>query len=561
MSEQSPQRISLKFSELYQDAIVGYMLSDYSFFLRCKMMIKPEWFTNPFNHEIAKQAYICYDRMDSKRTPKMAEVYEILYSIHSTDPRQCDLYSNQLRKCVVTTQNVGLDLLCTSMTGWIRLIKLRHSMVEAEQLYNKGDLDKAVDWLKTRMQEIEQSSFIKDESHDFSDPIEFYKERAHQFDKCLTIGHPDFDELLIKGSKVKVGYDPRNLATQTKGGLAPGDTTILLGATNSGKTSTVITIIAANLIMGKKILYITHEQKREDIVNRLYQSLTGLGGTDLSTLETNPANKTKALGASELLKNLTYISYNKPGEMYVENVVGLIKIRQEELIAKTGAGYDMLIDDFPGKLKSQHYAFKKSAGWEEQVYVYDAFVNAAEYYRFHAILPVQANREGFKVNRGDGNRMLDAGDVAQAYGIMTIASNVITLNRSIDDASRNVTKFFIAKCRSAEPNHGFISATDFNVCRTHGFGLHGCIITPDKITQADVLSKDLAEKIGREKYAKQEEMSELAIMNAATQVSTPLPTQLVTTPPEAAAVLDLLTPAAPPTLSGYDALGIPGKKT
>ena len=96
-----------------------------------------------------------------------------------------------------------------------------------------------------------------------------------------------------------------------------------------------------------------------------------------------------------------------------------------------------------------------------------------KHYNFHGLFPVQANREGAKINRGDLDRMLEMEDVAEAYNIVQGADNVITINRSVDNKESRIIKFYISKSRLSQTGNAFVSETKLEQCRTHGLGL-GC---------------------------------------------------------------------------------------
>jgi len=100
--------------------------------------------------------------------------------------------------------------------------------------------------------------------------------------------------------------------------------------------------------------------------------------------------------------------------------------------------------------------------------VYDYYVQLALEYNFHALLAIQANREGSKVNRGiESNRLLMMEDVAEAWGPMTSATNVITLNRSVNAKRKNRLTLYVAKSRSSETGQAIVAQSNFSHGLTH----------------------------------------------------------------------------------------------
>ena len=475
--------ISLRFGPKFQEAIVGHMMREYPFLVQCVHHLKPEWFHNPDTQVIVKKIFEIYSSMEHKRIPTPLEVRESLNYQYIADPAQVRRYQAHMVACDKSREQLGLDFIAAQMTSWIRLIKLRNSIVKAEHLYNHQEYEQATTWLKTTMSEIENTTFEPSNAVDFSNPAKLFENREKVFERCCTLGDPLFDGLLRQnaaksipaGSPIEYTSDLRN---QTAGCLVPGDTTLLMGSTNSGKTTAVVTIVAANLKFDRRVLFITHEQKPEDIRAKLYLCTTGISGEQLSHLKSHPDLLSRAEVASTeyFAKNLTYISHMKPGDMYVESVMAIIAAQQERLASQNGGqGYDLVVVDYPGKLKSKLYMGRNVQTWDEQAYIYNQFVVAAGYYRFHALLPVQSNREGFKVNRGDADRFLDAGDVANSYGITQVVDNILTIRRNNSEKHKNIINFFLSKSRLSETGWVFQAISDMTLSRTHGFGQTGRI--------------------------------------------------------------------------------------
>ncbi|RLF66582.1 MAG: hypothetical protein DRN30_01865 [Thermoplasmata archaeon] len=455
-----------KFSDKQQDAIVGWITKDRKFFLACMTHLKGGFFASAISGAVFDAAQQWHT--EYKAVPTLAELQGALNSTFHMSPLK---YQNHLNMCVAATKDITLGPLSSLMSGWMKTIKLSNSIEEAGRLFNASQFNKAKDIIEKKMTEIRNTSFESDERVVFGDAIDFFTNRSESFEDCLTIGHPVFDEMLRDGAKIaNPDMSKSNPKEWTHGGLVKGDTTIILGPSNSGKTTVVTSIIVPNIINEKYILYITHEQKWEDIKTKIFMNMCEATGDELSNPDEILKRKMKING-EKLDKYLIYIPWVKAGEMWVESVINEIILQQEILISRIGKGFDMLVNDYPGKLKSKE--MKGRAGWEEADYVYDQFVNLGMEHRFHNILPVQTNRDGYKVNRGDhsGSRVIDQADAAGSFGIMQKADNVITLNRSPDEQASNVMRFYISKSRTNEAQTTFATKTDFAKSKTHGVQL------------------------------------------------------------------------------------------
>ena len=91
------------------------------------------------------------------------------------------------------------------------------------------------------------------------------------------------------------------------------------------------------------------------------------------------------------------------------------------------------------------------------------------------MLAIQSNREGSKTNRGiESNRLLMMEDVSEAWGPMASATNVITLNRSVNAKRKNRLTFYVAKSRSSETGAAIVCESNYLHGLTHSNQLKSC---------------------------------------------------------------------------------------
>jgi KaiC/GvpD/RAD55 family RecA-like ATPase len=499
MEDQESKTIVLELSDRAQEAVFGHMLGDYKFFLKSRQHLRPEYFgLSPDLADLVRLLYDCYNDLPSPRPLTVMEFTNFITMRFAGDHSVVQGYKKKIEMSLFAAKAIGLDSLVKGLTRFIKVNMQKELILRSRDLYKRQQFVELDEWISQAAKNLTQASFDDLRLTDFSDPRAFYAARKVDRTGCCTLGHPLFDNMVSDGqttvseqdeSKInRMGERERMVFEQmSRGGLFRGETTIFLGATNSGKTTSVITVVAANIKIGKKVLYITHEQKEQDIQDKIYQAVSGRTKTQL---QSGSEDSMRVLEASrKYLANLHHYHYIKVGSMYVENVIAQIRVMQENEIATSGAGYDLLVVDYPGILKSTTYSGKKNAsGWEETWYVYDQFRLLALEYKFHALLPAQTNREGFKVNRGDSDRMLDAGDIGQSYGIAQIADNLISINRSSDDVGRNLIRFFIGKSRNNKTHYTFLSATAFERATTHGLSLTASVVPPGKQIDAQTLN-------------------------------------------------------------------------
>jgi len=503
------------FNQSWQEAIAGHCMKNYEFLLRCRMHLKAEWFTHPTTQEIMDS--ILNFPAVKKGPPTPQEL------IGFFPPQDQAKYQNHLHQCAVSSGNVSVSILADQLTTWIKFVKLKIGILHAEKLYKDRKIIEAPTAVIKYMQEAQRASFTKDRAVEFGAKIEaeFILSLEQELKDCCTLGHEDFDEIMLEGAKIE-GY-VKNVATEkpnvrltesgalayehylskyTTGSLVKGETTVIMGASNSGKTTFILNVAAHNLLLGRKVLLISHEDKWQNIKKKLMRAMTGLDqkayhAAPHNAYNNNTQNMQLIAAVGEICEqNLRFIPWNDPQQMFIEDVISLIDQEQEAMITKAGFGFDLLINDYPGKLKSRH--FKGSHGqnpWDEKRECYAQIMNAAILHNFHALLPAQANREGLKLSRGKGGgRMMDQGDIGGAIAIAQDANNVITINRTEQDTANQLAKYHVAKCRTNAVGSTFVTRTAFAIARTHGFGLPATKAKPgEKVSE---ISNKLLERIG-----------------------------------------------------------------
>lgn len=475
MSEQNEleSRISLgAFGSEFQEAILGHCLADAQFLAACKELVPPEWFTKQTCAEIIRMIYRVYDiKSQNGASKSLPTPQEVGSQITLDYPRVADKEERLvvLQSCIAKADAISIEFVRTHMTGWIRMIKLNNLLYDAGERFKKRKYDECIEWIDDKFFNLKETTFMKDERVRFDDIPGFIESQAASMNaNCITFGNIEIDKLMRINSVMDYPAGCQVISKMTKGGGLPGDSTVIMGSTNSGKTSTIIAMIARNILMERHCLLINHEGKNDDMVWKILSVMTRRSVADISTKFTTDAELQACLRVVGNLceKYLVYVPWIKPGHMFVEDVMQLIDSEQEKrlMLRGDGRGFDLVVDDYPAKLESK-FMGGKAAIWDKRAYVYNQFYLSAEHHKFHGIFPVQTNRNGSRINRGDHdeNRMLAMEDVAEGYGVIAQVPNVITINRSIWDKAHNTIRYFIAKSRSSSTDHTVVCGSQMNI--------------------------------------------------------------------------------------------------
>ena len=249
-----------------------------------------------------------------------------------------------------------------------------------------------------------------------------------------------------------------------------GDHLFLLGDfTVTHNTTSLITVSAMNLLQGKDVLFVFHEGRINDIRIKFMKAMLGASYQDSLTRLGSPEERMVQQAVNEHLVVLPMVQ----GGLSVEEAIGSIERTQDEWFAKTGRHFDLIVDDYPGKLMTTYAKGGQLAMRHIQEIAYNRFTSLAQVSgrECHVLTAIQTNREGSKVNKGrakdTGHRLIDTEDVAEAFGAIQTATNVLTLNRDLAAAAAGVVTWGIAKSRSSEVGHAILTRSFYHMARTH----------------------------------------------------------------------------------------------
>lgn len=445
----------LPFDPAQQLAILGFGLTNQNFLKQVKNQLPWQWFTD-------SQVGKCWDLLvkyyDQYSFPRSAEALESSGDFAVMDLKLKLSLTKVMAVARLKCTFYSIEELADQLTTWKRYQIFHRDIPKIAGLLNarpRAQIDKAIQLYKESAEEVSTTQFNAATRAEFTDWKKTLAESEYDVDKALTTGVTVLD---------------RHLLPEGKGGsLLPGDTTVIVAPTNAGKTSAMITIARHNIVAGKDILFIAREGRESDIQQKIFQSMLRKSREELRLfVKTAEGDAYMDKMAGALDAKLDYIHMPKVSQT-VEDAVSTVLMMQANRKAKTGKGYDMLVVDYPGIFSA---AAADGARWEFrqiQDYIYRQFVQLGLEEKFHVLVAAQTNREGSKINRGQGTkRLLSVEDIAEAFGICMSATNVLTLNRSTKAAAENRLTFYVVKSRSSETGWAVTCRSDYSRCMTHG---------------------------------------------------------------------------------------------
>lgn len=447
------QEHPLPFTESFQEAIIGYCITDVNFFMKCYEKIRPQWFTrNAMLADIFEQLSKSY-KNNGKFIASIEEFMneDFFLELSSEDKNK---YYNLLQRCIFTRSGKEFDLekLKKQLTGFLRASKFKESVEGAAKRYRSTNFDETYAWTKQKINEIQDASF-EDEIFkvSFANPTVWLKQEKDKSDNGITTGCRALDEAL-------------------GGGLFKKETCAVMAPSNIGKTTLMTTIVSHLIRTQQKVMFVVHEDNEEKIRLKILLAFLGISKKTLFTEWVTDSKKIEIIEAAskQIEKYLTYVHWCKPGKMYIEDVAQLITKANQEEISRTGRGFDVIVDDYPKKLKSREMKSKEFR--IELAYVYDQFNVIAADLNVHCFVALQTNRDGAKQNSGKNETdiLLSMENVDESYAAAQNMGNIIALNRTPEDKKAGLLRYSIAKSRNEATDITVITETNYGCSLTHG---------------------------------------------------------------------------------------------
>jgi intein/homing endonuclease len=209
---------------------------------------------------------------------------------------------------------------------------------------------------------------------------------------------------------------------------------------------------------GKKVFLTVHEDEELPTKLRFLSRFSGVPFTKLMAPYTllNQDEKEALKIADELLKENVKIRYMYSHEATVEQVQQAARMLHKEW------PFELFLCDYGQCLTTSRFKSLDNTRLLQE-FVYSELKQLCLELNVAGAGGAQVNRLGHQLSK-KGTDYLRMSDVAESFGIVRKASNVITINRSEDDAKKNRIVFLLDKVRNGRCPVAVECVTDYNRC-------------------------------------------------------------------------------------------------
>ncbi len=453
----------LPFSPEHQDAVLGHLLVNDSFFLQAVDRIEPRWFNGVLCQKIWSSKRNYYREHKRIPTPEDVFAYREVTQEGQGLRNQIKIKMEEVKFAM---GRYALEAIQAELTDWLHSRLYMEGVYESKDFYNRGHFKEAYSKIEVALRQIRESSFDADVIYDFSNPAAIIEKRMNNVSKALTFGHHVIDKLLLPEGN-------------GNGCLLPSMSTTLVAPVNIGKTATMMNIIVPNLKRQKHCLFIAHEGNVDELRLKFLQVILNRSNGWLVDNVRNGDPLVQAhiaQGVAFLNKYLTFMPIIRAG-LTVEQVRSAIRRKADELVSRTGRTFDLVVDDYPAKLTTDEAQGGKMEKRNKDEIIYMQFNRLAEEYGWHSVTAIQTNREGSKINRsykGFEERLLAMEDVLESWGPMADTSNVFTCNRNAMAKAYDYMILANVKSRTSATDWAVVCQSMFANYISHSNDLKAC---------------------------------------------------------------------------------------
>lgn len=462
MTEKSKYEIDtekLPFADVKQRALVGHALKNEKFFAKVIRTVKSDWFHDQIVGRVWKNIKHHHETYGLK--PTVAEVKECPEFMGMVQAER-QKHTGVLDVCVLDSANIDTKVILNELVTWYRARILQIGVPVAADLYNSHKIEEAAAKLKETMKDFQSAGTLEEREEKFGNVKEEFTKTITARENALTIGNAYFDHILDEKCPLPGKGEPG----KQYGSLHKGELSVVLAPTSAGKSTLLVTTCISNIKRGKRILYVSHEDPKLSVKMNMRKAFACKDDAELQALFLDPTGMgLQWLNSIDAMlgKGITYLPMNRVG-LTVEEVMDTINQFQEREVMEMGKGFDMVIDDYPSRL-----VLARGGKWEKRQVleeIYQQFGQLALDIDVHCQTAMQVNREGNKINKRMGNyekttRLVTLEDASEAFGPMTAARLVITINRTPFDKQNKQVTFLCCKTKQGESDYAITLDCDY----------------------------------------------------------------------------------------------------
>ena len=407
------QKLS-QYGKGFQLKVLGALLTDKSFLLNVRDVVKTDYFDSDSHKWIVDQILKYFDKYHTTVT---MDVLKVELQKLENDVLQVAV-KEELRNSYVASQD-DLDYVEEEFSTFCKNQELKSALLNSAELLNQGDFD----GIRNNIERAMKAGMDKNIGHEYNKDIE----SRYRQDYRPTIPTPW--PILNEG---------------IQGGWGPGDLAIVFGNPGGGKSWTMVAAAAHAVQLGFKVNYYTLELGEDYVGKRFDCYFTGYSIDEVN-------------------------NHRKEVEKYIQNLKGRLIVKEyapKNASVNTVKAHiqkcidmdhkpDLVIIDYVDYLKAPSRG-RSSERKDEIDDVFIATKGLAKELKIPILTPSQVNRMGAKDDVIEGDK------AAGSYDKMMVADICLSLSRKKEDKVLGTGRIHVMKNRYGQDGMTYNVKMDTN---------------------------------------------------------------------------------------------------
>jgi len=436
------QKARYALEEDYQRLILSMLLSDRQFLMQSLSLIKPTYFTNINHRAISRCLFEYFEEYKSmpNQIILQQEIADLLNDENSTLVAHAELTS------LYDYYIPGLDNRQALENKILKFAKAQALRVAFRESFNllKKDFEDDGTWMK--IYDIYRDAVTID--REYNDGLDYFNTLEERYERM--------GEDIETAERFTTGYEILDNAL-TGGGPQRGEIYGWMGLPGTGKSLSLVACSVKNIILGKKVLYISCEMNVDSVAERFDAQLANENINQLFDRKEMVIEAVK-----EVVKD-----YDDKRQLVIQQfpagVADVNTIRAYHSQMKMlGFTPDLVIVDYIGEMKDAPGIPTHESRFKI-VRDLRGFATEEDFLCFTAMQPNRSARE----LQDDPSKFIDDDNLADAFGQTRPLDGLYSINQGKNEKKASVARGFVIKSRRGKSRFHFEIGYDERTLRMY----------------------------------------------------------------------------------------------
>jgi replicative DNA helicase len=444
----------------YQRCILSLLIADRQFLMENVDLIQPTYFKNDTHKLICRIVFDYYD--EYKNIPNNIIIKQ---AIRDKLKDEVKVLLNNVELALLYDHYIpGLDAREALQNRVLKFAKTQALRVAFRKSFDLLTKDFESDETWVQIQEIYREAILVDRKHDLG--LNYFEDIDERYERMM--------QEVVNAERFTSGFDTIDNSL-TGGGMRRGEIYAWMGLSGTGKSLALVTAAIKNLVLGKKVLYISCEMSRDEIAERFDAQFANEAIWQIYD------RKDTVIAA---IKEHVVDMEDKRQLVITDFPAGSADVNQfRSHIARLkmdGFTPDIVIVDYIGEMKD----VPGLKTYESRFRIVRDLKGFAREEGFLCLTAMQPNRSARELQE-DPTKYIDDDNLADAFGQTRPLDGLWSINQGLKEKKASVARGFIVKSRRGKSRIEFLICYDERTLRMFEISKEMYRNRMSLVTQAD----------------------------------------------------------------------------